>query len=74
MKQHVGQGAPPLQASPCTCTCNPQDEGYEEYRSLARSLLDTNPETPQAELTKRIQQVADPIISRLADATTKLIQ
>ena len=41
---------------------------------MARSLLDTSPGTPQTELAKNIQQVADPIISKLAGATTKLVQ
>merc|ERR1712080_300252 len=48
------------------------DEGYEDFRALFTNLLDSD--QPQFELTKRMQAVAAPVMSRLSDAASKLIQ
>ena len=52
----------------------PQDEGYEDFRALFTNLLDSDSASPQFELTKRMQAVAGPVMSRLSDAASKLIQ
>jgi len=51
-----------------------QDEGYEDFRALFTNLLDSDSASPQFELTKRMQAVAGPVMSRLSDAASKLIQ
>merc|ERR1712241_503285 len=50
------------------------DEGYEDFRALFTNLLDSDSASPQFELTKRMQAVAGPVMSRLSDAASKLIQ
>merc|ERR1711934_1248367 len=50
------------------------DEGYEDFRALFTNLLDSDAASPQFELTKRMQAVAGPVMSRLSDAASKLIQ
>merc|ERR1712127_83536 len=50
------------------------DEGYQEFRSLFTNLLDTEQITPQFELTKRMQDIAGPVISKLGSAAAGLIQ
>merc|ERR1711899_448071 len=52
------------------------DEGYEEgsYRSLLTDLLDSNAASSKPELARRMEELALPVVSRLADAATKLIQ
>merc|ERR1711971_769320 len=50
------------------------DEGYEDFRALFTNLLDYDAASPQFELTKRMQAVAGPVMSRLSDAASKLIQ
>merc|ERR1719500_2732420 len=50
------------------------DEGYEEYRSLLSDLIDSNAgSVPEFELTKRIQQMAEPVINKLADTAAHFI-
>ena len=53
-----------------------QDEGYEEgsYRSLLTDLLDSNAASSKPELARRMEELALPVVSKLADAATKLIQ
>jgi len=60
----AGYGAPEYRSS----------EGYEQYRALSSNLLDSNLDSPQFELTKRMQAVAGPTLSSLTNAATKLIQ
>jgi len=52
------------------------DEGYEEgsYRSLLTDLLDSNAASSKPELARRMEELALPVVSKLADAATKLIQ
>jgi len=53
------------------------DEGYEEagsYRSLLTDLLDSNAASSKPELARRMEELALPIVSKLAAAATKLIQ
>merc|ERR1712088_137930 len=50
------------------------DEGYEDFRALFTNLLDSDAASPQFELTKRMQAVAGPVMSRLSHAASKLIQ
>merc|ERR1712212_1283083 len=51
------------------------DEGYEEgsYRSLLTDLLDSNAASSKPELARRMEELALPVVSKLADAATKLI-
>ena len=53
-----------------------RDEGYEEgsYRSLLTDLLDSNAASSKPELARRMEELALPVVSKLADAATKLIQ
>ena len=53
-----------------------QDEGYEEYRSLLSDLIDSNAagSVPEFELTKRMQQLAEPVINKIADTAAHFIQ
>ena len=53
-----------------------QDEGYEEgsYRSLLTDLLDSNAASSKPELARRMEELALPVVSKLAAAATKLIQ
>merc|ERR1712200_233729 len=46
------------------------DEGYEDFRALFTNLLDSDSASPQFELTKRMQAVAGPVMSRLSDAAS----
>jgi len=51
------------------------DEGYEEYRSLLSDLIDSNAgSVPEFELTKRMQQMAEPVINKIADTAAQFIQ
>merc|ERR1712212_849303 len=52
------------------------DEGYEEYRSLLSDLIDSNAagSVPEFELTKRMQQMAEPVINKIADTAAHFIQ
>merc|ERR1712203_1162442 len=52
------------------------DKGYEEgsYRSLLTDLLDSNAASSKPELARRMEELALPVVSKLADAATKLIQ
>merc|ERR1712106_263646 len=53
------------------------DEGYEEagsYRSLLTDLLDSNAASSKPELARRMEELALPVVSKLAAAATKLIQ
>jgi len=52
------------------------DEGYEEYRSLLSDLIDSNAagSVPEFELTKRMQQLAEPVINKIADTAAHFIQ
>ena len=52
----------------------PQDEGYEEFRALFTGLLDSDPAAPSSELSKRMQEIAQPLVVKLGDAAAKLIQ
>ena len=52
----------------------PQDEGYEEFRALFTGLLDSDPAAPSSELSKRVQEIAQPLVVKLGDAAAKLIQ
>merc|ERR1711981_704716 len=47
------------------------DEGYEDFRALFTNLLDSDSASPQFDLTKRMQAVAGPVMSRLSDAASK---
>lgn len=51
-----------------------QDEGYEEFRALFTGLLDSDPSAPHSELSKRMQELAEPLVAKLGDAAAKLIQ
>ena len=51
-----------------------QDEGYEEFRALFTGLLDSDPSAPHSELSKRMQELAQPLVAKLGDAAAKLIQ
>jgi hypothetical protein len=49
--------------------------GYEEYRSLLSDLIDSNAgAVPEFELTKRMQQLAEPVINKIADTAAHFIQ
>merc|ERR1712106_1081205 len=51
------------------------DEGYEEYRSLLSDLIDSNAgSVPEFELTKRMQQMAEPVINKIADTAALFLQ
>merc|ERR1712080_708907 len=50
------------------------DEGYEEFRALFTGLLDSDPAAPSSELSKRMQEIAQPLVVKLGDAAAKLIQ
>jgi len=50
------------------------DEGYEEFRALFTGLLDSDPSAPHSELSKRMQELAQPLVAKLGDAAAKLIQ
>merc|ERR1712018_907975 len=73
-----GYGAPAAEyGAPAPAYGAPEyrsDEGYEDFRALFTNLLDSDSASPQFELTKRMQAVAGPVISRLGDAASKLIQ
>ena len=51
-----------------------QDEGYEEFRALFTGLLDSDVASPHSELSKRMQEIAQPLVAKLGDAAAKLIQ
>jgi len=73
-----GYGAPAAEyGAPAPAYGAPEyrsDEGYEDFRALFTNLLDSDSASPQFELTKRMQAVAGPVMSRLSDAASKLIQ
>jgi len=73
-----GYGAPAAEyGAPAPAYGAPEyrsDEGYEDFRALFTNLLDYDAASPQFELTKRMQAVAGPVMSRLSDAASKLIQ
>merc|ERR1712172_300765 len=73
-----GYGAPAAEyGAPAPAYGAPEyrsDEGYEDFRALFTNLLDSDAASPQFELTKRMQAVAGPVMSRLSDAASKLIQ
>jgi len=47
------------------------DDQFEEFRSL---LNDSEASLPQSQLTKRMQQLAKPLVNHLGGAAAKLIQ
>merc|ERR1712062_365398 len=73
-----GYGAPAAEyGAPAPAYGAPEyrsDEGYEDFRALFTNLLDADSASPQFELTKRMQALAGPVMSRLSDAASKLIQ
>merc|ERR1712127_696910 len=76
--EESGYGAPAAEyGAPSSGYGHPEyrsDEGYQEFRSLFTNLLDTEQNTPQFELTKRMQDLAGPVISKLGSAAAGLIQ
>merc|ERR1712045_397264 len=64
-----GYGAPAAEyGAPAPAYGAPEyrsDEGYEDFRALFTNLLDSDSASPQFELTKRMQAVAGPVMSRL---------
>merc|ERR1712210_229390 len=72
-----GYGAPAAEyGAPSSSYGYRADEGYEEgsYRSLLTDLLDSNAASSKPELARRMEELALPVVSKLADAATKLIQ
>merc|ERR1719356_553109 len=72
-----GYGAPAAEyGAPSSSYGYRSDEGYEEgsYRSLLTDLLDSNAASSKPELARRMEELALPVVSKLADAATKLIQ
>merc|ERR1712223_181139 len=72
-----GYGAPAAEyGAPSSSYGYRSDEGYEEgsYRSLLTDLLDSNAASSKPELARRMEELAIPVVSKLADAATKLIQ
>merc|ERR1712088_450087 len=73
----TGYGAPAAEyGAPSSSYGYRADEGYEEgsYRSLLTDLLDSNAASSKPELARRMEELALPVVSKLADAATKLIQ
>merc|ERR1712141_828354 len=73
----TGYGAPAAAyGAPSSSYGYRADEGYEEgsYRSLLTDLLDSNAASSKPELARRMEELALPVVSKLADAATKLIQ
>merc|ERR1712088_477716 len=73
----TGYGAPSASyGAPSSSYGYRADEGYEEgsYRSLLTDLLDSNAASSKPELARRMEELALPVVSKLADAATKLIQ
>merc|ERR1711971_215408 len=72
-----GYGAPAAEyGAPSSSYGYRADEGYEEgsYRSLLTDLLDSNAASSKPELARRMEELALPVVSKLAAAATKLIQ
>merc|ERR1712004_312588 len=75
----AGYGAPAAEyGAPSSSYGSPSysrsDEGYEEFRALFTGLLDSDPAAPSSELSKRMQEIAQPLVVKLGDAAAKLIQ
>merc|ERR1712001_502652 len=73
----TGYGAPAAEyGAPSSSYGYRADEGYEEgsYRSLLTDLLDSNAASSKPELARRMEELALPVVSKLAAAATKLIQ
>merc|ERR1712014_309288 len=74
-----GYGAPAAEyGAPSSSYGSPSysrsDEGYEEFRAFFTGLLDSDPAAPSSELSKRMQEIAQPLVVKLGDAAAKLIQ